>query len=361
VTKALGDPRSDPSDQFTVAVRSGSATGTVLNSATHSTTTGTGAAVDSGSGTTGATAATVTHTYYVTESQAAGSKSKAAQYTAAISCTDTNNLQTGLPTNAPFTASLAIVPVANAAISCTLTNTPVSPTIVVNTQLGSSRYNNSDQFTEAVRTGGANGTIVSDQTHAPTAGSGQAVDSGTGTTGVYTGTSGTTYTVTDSFTADAGKYTSTISCADANGYQPNLPNNAPFSGSLDIALVAGAAVSCTIVHSVTPESLSLTKSGPTTMTVGAVATYTVTAADVSAGSVDNTAMAGATLPGCTGTRGDATCPVVTSDPSSTHTPVDKPTLPFTGTDARGQLLLATVIILAGLGLVVVGRRRRSAG
>ena len=50
----------------------------------------------------------------------------------------------------------------------------------------------------------------------------------------------------------------------------------------------------------------------------------------SAGEVDNTATASATLPGCTGAIGGATCPIVLSNPSSTQTPtISAPTIALT--------------------------------
>jgi uncharacterized repeat protein (TIGR01451 family)/LPXTG-motif cell wall-anchored protein len=102
----------------------------------------------------------------------------------------------------------------------------------------------------------------------------------------------------------------------------------------------------------------------TTLAAGASTTcsaapYTVTAADVTAGEVDNLATAGATLPGCNGTRGSDTCPVVTSSPSSTKTLARKPIgLASTGSDIEAYLLLGVGGLLLGFGLVVIGRRRR---
>ncbi len=64
----------------------------------------------------------------------------------------------------------------------------------------------------------------------------------------------------------------------------------------------------------------------------------------------NTATATATLPGCTGTIGSATCPTVPSEPSSTKTPTAAPALPFTGVDARWQLALGGILLLLGIGL-----------
>ena len=123
------------------------------------------------------------------------------------------------------------------------------PTISVNTVLGSNRYTDTDQFTEAIHTGGRAGPVVNSTTHSPTTGTGSTVTSGSGTTGTYTASNGTTYTVTDGFTANPAKYTTTITCVDANGYQTGLPTNAPFTGSLDITPVAGAAITCTLTQS----------------------------------------------------------------------------------------------------------------
>ncbi|MCL2463969.1 MAG: hypothetical protein FWF28_02715, partial [Micrococcales bacterium] len=66
LTKQLGSARAQASDQFTVAVRTGSSTGPVANVTTNSTTTGTGSTVTAGSGTTGAVAVTPGTAYYLT-------------------------------------------------------------------------------------------------------------------------------------------------------------------------------------------------------------------------------------------------------------------------------------------------------
>ncbi len=156
-----------------------------------------------------------------------------------------------------------------------MTNTPVPPTLLVNSVLDTPRYNNTDQFSDAIRTGGTAGPwSVRPPTRPPT-GTGQTITAGTGTTGTYTGTTATTYTVTNGYSANSTKYATTITCTDAKNLQPNLPTNAVYTGSLDITLVAGAAVTCVIHYAVTPESLSLVKNGPSTMTVGAVTSYTL--------------------------------------------------------------------------------------
>ncbi|AMB38982.1 hypothetical protein AUT26_01100 [[Arthrobacter] sp. ATCC 21022] len=120
LSKALGAERTAAADQFTVEIREGSATGTVVNNTANSTTTGSGAAVSAGTGVTGQYVANAGSTYYLTESGP-----NLSGYAKAISCTDANGLQTGLPRRAAFGGSLELVPVAGADISCVLTNTAV--------------------------------------------------------------------------------------------------------------------------------------------------------------------------------------------------------------------------------------------
>ena len=123
LTKALGAPREAATDQFTVALKTGGASGTVVNSATNSTTTGTGATVTPGSGTTGAYVATVGTAYSLTE--AAVGTTVLANYTSTITCTDSFGLQTGLPSGAAYNPASppSITPVAGANIACVITNT----------------------------------------------------------------------------------------------------------------------------------------------------------------------------------------------------------------------------------------------
>ena len=121
--KALGGLRLSASDQFTVAIRTGSAAGPVVSATANSTSTGTASTITAGTGTTGVFNAATGTPYFLTESVAGTTQPE--NYNARISCTDANAIQTGLPSNAAFNGSLAITPVGGAAISCTLTNTPV--------------------------------------------------------------------------------------------------------------------------------------------------------------------------------------------------------------------------------------------
>ena len=122
VSKALNGTRLNPGDQFTVAIRSGSPTGPVVNPTTDSTTTGSGSAVDVGTGTTGTTTVTAGSPYYITE--AAAGTTDLTHYTATITCTDGSGSQAGLPAGAAFSGSLAYTPTPRPPVSCVITNTP---------------------------------------------------------------------------------------------------------------------------------------------------------------------------------------------------------------------------------------------
>lgn len=122
VTKALPQGRYVASDQFTVALRTGSPTGTVVSSPTNATSTGTGTTVTPGSGTTGAFRTTTGTTYHLTEA-AANPQTLPANYTSTITCHDPSGLQTGLPTNLAFANNFSLQVVDGAQVECTITNT----------------------------------------------------------------------------------------------------------------------------------------------------------------------------------------------------------------------------------------------
>jgi uncharacterized repeat protein (TIGR01451 family) len=274
LTKTLAGARVNANDQFTVAVRSGSATGSVLNATAASTTSGSGSTVTAGTGTTGSTSVIATRSYYLTEQMAAGSASVLAQYQSTITCVDSAGLQSGLPVDAAFTGALAIAPVPGADIACTLQNAQAASSIALQAKLGSSRFDGGDQFTVALRTGSPTGPVVNPTTDSTTGGTGSATTGGT--TGIVTTSSGTPYYLTETASADGGRYLATITCTDANGYQQDLPTDAPFTGSLAIAPIAGADISCTVTNALAPASLSLAKSNPAALTVGVPAQYLLT-------------------------------------------------------------------------------------
>jgi uncharacterized repeat protein (TIGR01451 family) len=185
---------------------------------------------------------------------------------------------------------------------------------------------------------------------------------GTGTTGSYTTTPGTTYYLDEAGSGDTDldQYDQRISCVDANGFQTGLPSGEPLRAALELTPAAGADITCTLTNSFVPApAISIVKSatpgevdavgdtvqysflvtntgnvpltdvhvddtlaapaGPalaitcptTTLAAGATttctATYAATQADLDHGSIDNTATATGTPP-----VGDP----VTSEPST---------------------------------------------
>jgi uncharacterized repeat protein (TIGR01451 family) len=254
------------------------------------------------------------------------------------------------------------------------TLTVLDPRITVTKALGTARGQSTDQFTMEIRSGSAAGPVVSDPTNATTTGTGGTVTAGSGTTGALQATVGTTFVLNEAGagTTDLAGYARTMTCTDANGVQTGLPTDAvvPAAG-IGIVPVLGADIRCTITNRLLSASVALVKTealstdanvngrpdvgdqltfsflvtntgqtslssiaiadqlvapaGPAVSVVcppgplgaGASVTctsspYTVTAADVDAGSIANSATATGTPP---------SQPPVTSPPSTTSTPI----------------------------------------
>lgn len=141
LTKALGSDRQDNSDQFTMAIRTSTPTGTILNNPTDdarpasSTTAGTGSTVTSGTGDTGKHLASVDNSYFFVES--GSGTTNLSNYKSTITCTDLAGLQPGLPNNVPYNSGnpWSVVPVSGAQINCIIGNT-AKPNINVTKQAG---------------------------------------------------------------------------------------------------------------------------------------------------------------------------------------------------------------------------------
>ncbi len=264
VSVALSGTRVNAADQFTVAVASGSAQGPVVNQTSASTTFGTGAGVSPGSGTTGLVSVNAGTAYYVSESAVDGAN-VLSTYAAAISCSDANGVQSGLPTGAPLSGPIDITPMAGAAITCVITNTAPTPTpgpapsspavgstsaptLTVVAALSGPRAASSDQFTVAIQSGATSGAVINSTNNSTTAGTGAIVFPGTGTTGAVGVAASSPYAVTESAAdgTNLSAYSRTVTCVDANGIESGLPAGAGFSGGLTISLVGGANVTCTI-------------------------------------------------------------------------------------------------------------------
>lgn len=121
VTKTIPNSRFAASDQFTVQLRTGGATGTVLDTPGIETTQGTGSEVTTGTGTTGRYRAAAGTAYTITEAPGAGVDTS--KYSAKVTCTDATGTQTGLPNETALgAAGVTVTPQAGAQISCTLSN-----------------------------------------------------------------------------------------------------------------------------------------------------------------------------------------------------------------------------------------------
>jgi hypothetical protein len=249
LNKALGSARVNAGDQFTMQILAADQT-TVVGDTANATTEGTGATVTPGTGTTTLSPATAGDTFFVNEIPAAGTPTDLEQYSAVITCTDANGVQAGLPADEPFAGPFEILPQLGASITCTVTNTRIPPGLVLDKALGSARAFGTDQFTMQITDPA--GAVVGTTANATTTGTGSTVDFGSGTTELAPATAGTTYTLTEvgagTPPANLGNYTATIFCFDSEGLQPDLPVNAPFTGSITITPVGGASISCTVTN-----------------------------------------------------------------------------------------------------------------
>ncbi len=292
LTKALGAARVGSSDQFTVALHTGGASGPVVNSTTNSTTAGSGPTVTAGSGTTGTYLATPGATYTLTE--AAAGTTVLSGYSAALTCTDANGVQTGLPTKAAFSGSAAITPVAGADVACILTNT--AKTATAEPSLGITKSASPSVITAA-------GQVVT-------------------YTVVATNTGNVTLNdveVTDTLAAPAGPPI-VLTC------NPTLP----------ATLAPGATVTCTGSYVATASDLSH----------GDISnTATVTGHSPSGVLVDKSASATVTT--------EAATALATSDSPGATT-----TLAVTGFPLEPTVGVAAILIATGVGVVAGTRRRR---
>ncbi len=144
--KALDGTRASASDQFTMQIRQGSISGSIVGTTGAATTTGSGSTITTGTGTTTLNPTTPAATYYLTEGGAGSTD--LTPYAKAISCVDTAGVTTGpfpsggvtgttgSPGSAAFNPAVghAVTPVAGAMITCTVTNsyTPTpSPTLTL--------------------------------------------------------------------------------------------------------------------------------------------------------------------------------------------------------------------------------------
>ncbi|MFJ5958989.1 hypothetical protein ACIQC5_23860 [Paenarthrobacter sp. NPDC092416] len=126
-----------------------------------------------------------------------------------------------------------------------------APRIALSTAFASARATDSDQLTVGIRTGAADGPVVSSTTTATTAGSKATITAGTGMTGKYVADAGTTYHLTE-WGGIPSSYQRTITCTDASGLQPDLPDGAEVGESFALVPVAGADITCIMTSTAVP-------------------------------------------------------------------------------------------------------------
>ncbi len=121
VTKTLSGGRAAASDQFTVQLRTGGDTGTVLDTPGNDTTEGVGTEVSAGTGTTGKVTATAGTAYTITEAAAIAGVDFS-KYSSTVTCTDATGTQSGLPNKTALASGVTVTPEPGAQISCVLNN-----------------------------------------------------------------------------------------------------------------------------------------------------------------------------------------------------------------------------------------------
>jgi|GEM_PF-4441685 len=241
LSKALGGYRYAPSDQFSVAIRTGGVSGTVENLPTASTTQGSGSTVTPNTGTTGDFYTALNTSYTLTE--AAESGASLANYNAKLTCTDAAGVTpaASLPNNEAFNPAVgrSITPLVGANLRCVITNTPKNAYISLQKALGQAgRVNSNDQFTLSGTGAGASAAIT-------TTGSGSAI---TSTPYGFSATAGVTYTLNEAMAAGSGstlsQYNQTVSCSNTG------PTNVSGLTALPITVtpVAGDAITCTVTN-----------------------------------------------------------------------------------------------------------------
>ncbi len=143
-----------------------------------------------------------------------------------------------------------------------------APQLQVTKELGAARIADTDQFIVKIL---QNSTTVNATTNSTTTGAGSTVTAGSGTTGLTTLVSGTTYTITEaaSGTANLARYNAELACTDATGAKKDLALNSGFTLSDD------DVITCKIKNTAKAPMLRLTKALGTTGRINNADQFTV--------------------------------------------------------------------------------------
>ncbi|WPF83713.1 hypothetical protein SANBI_001408 [Sanguibacter sp. 4.1] len=124
----------------------------------------------------------------------------------------------------------------------------------------------------------------------------------------------------------------------------------------DVDVVEGAFTGSGQLGAVTPESVATLLPGASTTFT---ATYVVTQADLSMGSLSNTATATAVPPGGSPvTSPPSTVQITVNVPAAPPSPGNMPPLAQTGAGVAGVVGIGVILVLGGAGLTLAARRRR---
>jgi hypothetical protein len=247
VQKALSSAgRINDADQFLVAIRNAS-TSVALNSASTS---GAGSTVTGGlASITGDT----TTTYKVTEEMATGSKSKLAQYDAALSCSNANSSGTQFAAGSIQVGQNFPLLKAGDDVTCTLTNTPKAPVLRLTKALGTGgRANNADQFIVAIQ------QRLSNVQTGTTSGTGSTIVDGT--TGWVTLTRDLAYTLNETMKPNSvsllSQYASEVRCDNALTGSPTAVSLVPGTA---FTPVPGDVLDCRITNTPLPATVQVSQ------------------------------------------------------------------------------------------------------
>lgn len=320
LNKALAAPgRFASADQFTTQIRNSG--GTVVNSTANSTTSGSGAIVTVGTGTTGATIVGTGVAYTLTEIGAAGAN--LSNYATSISCSNTNaSSSTVLPAGAGQDFSITVLDAADT-IVCTLTNSPAGTITIVKDAVP----NDAQDFYFTTTGNGLSDFNLDDDG-----------DSTLSNSRTFSGLAPGIFMVTEN--SLPGWSLTGLSCVDPG----NDSNGDSTTRVASINLAAGEVVVCTYVNTSGSANLSITKtntpaSGPNDLpadTLGAGPTsYSIVVSNAGPGAADSAVVRDPATSGlncggpvtCSVSTGAAVCPSVTMAELQSTSGVSIPTFP----------------------------------
>ncbi len=241
LSKALNGNRASANDNFSVAIRTGGVNGAIVSSTANSTTTGSGAVITAGTGTTGDFFTTDGTAYTLTEAGTAGTN--LANYTSTLTCTDLAGVTpaASLPNNESFDPAVgrSITPVMGANLRCVVSNRSKFASLSLQKALGGSgRLSALDQFTLSGTGSGAPAAIT-------TTGSGANISSAPYAFAV---TPGSNYSLNESMAINSAsglsQYNQTVRCTNPGTTDVSTVASLP----IVVTPAGGDDISCVVTN-----------------------------------------------------------------------------------------------------------------